>query len=494
MSYFEALAQAMQVLLTFQYVFLLFVGIFVGAIVGFLPGLGGVVGMAVLLPFLWDKNPNLIPPILMGMMGIMRTIDTIPAVMFAMPGTAGCQATVLDGYAMAKKGEAGRALGAAFFSSMIGGLIGSIALLLSVPIARPLIMACGSPEFFMFSMLGVTMVGVLSGSRPLKGITIGLLGMLLATIGGAPGVATLRYTFDIPYLFNGIPLVIVAMGIFAIPEMVDVAVSGDSISQVPRLTRGVLHGCRDAFRHTWLIIRCSVLGTYIGFLPGLGAAPANWIAYGHAVQSAKDKSKFGKGDIRGVIAPEAANNAADGGAIIPSLLLGIPGSPTMALFVGTLMIIGVDPGPNMVRLHLDFILLIAFSLTIANVIGASLCAIFAKPISRITTVPIHLLMPFLLMAIIIAAYQSTRHWGDLIALLLLCILGYFMKLARWPRPPLLIGFVLGSIAEKYLWISTMRYDAGWLLHPSVLAIGAVIIASFLFGLRGKKKYSKLEKS
>ncbi len=488
MHYLEALAQTTQVLISTQYIAMLFIGILVGAVVGFVPGLGGITGMSIMIPFIWDKNPVLIPPLLMGMMGILRTIDSIPAIMFAMPGTAAAQATVLDGYALAKQGEAGRALGAAFIASMIGGIIGSLALLLSVPIMRPLIMACGSPELFMLSLLGVAMVGVLSGRRPVKGIVAGILGMLLVTIGAAPGVASLRYTFNIPYLYNGIPLVITALGIYAIPEMVDVAIRGTSISNIPRLTKGVGQGIRDAFHHMWIIVRCSVLGTYIGFLPGLGSLPANWIAYGHVVQTSRDRSKFGKGDIRGVIAPESANNAADGAAVIPTLLIGIPGSPTMALFLGVLMILGINPGPEMVTSHLSFVFLVVFSLALANVIGAGLCIIFSKPVSRITTMPIHLLMPFILMAVILASYQATCHWGDLIVLLLLSIFGYFMKMAEWPRPPLLIGFVLGEIAERYLWISITRYGAGWLLHPFVVVIGAFTIFSFIWGLRRQKKY------
>jgi len=487
MDYVDAMAQAVQLLFSLQYLIALSVGILVGAIVGFAPGMGGVVGMSVMLPFMWDKDPNIIPPLIMGMMGILRTIDTIPAVMFAMPGTAGCQASIIDGYALAKKGEAGRALGASFFSSMIGGLIGALAILLSVPIARPLVMACGSPEFFMLSLLGVTMVGVLSGRKPLKGVTVGFFGMLLSTIGGAPGVASLRYTFDVSYLFNGIPMIVVALGIFAIPEMVEAAVKGTSISDVPELSKGVLRGVRDALHHKWLILRCSLLGSYIGFLPGLGAAPANWIAYGHAVQSCRDNPMFGKGDIRGLIAPEAANNAADGGAIIPTFLFGIPGSPTMAIFMGAMFILGMSPGPNMVTLHLPFIMLSVLSLALANILGAILCMLFAKPISRATTVRIHLLMPFLLMTIILASFQSTRHWGDLISLVLMSILGYMLKMAQWPRPPLLIGFVLGMTAERYLWISTMRYGAGWLLHPWVIIIGVFTIVSFIWGLKSQAK-------
>lgn len=488
MIYFEALAQAAQMLIQPYHIALLFIGISVGAVVGILPGMGGVVGMSVLIPFIWGLDTLAIPPLLMGMLGILRTIDTFPAVLFSMPGTSGSQATMLDGYALAKKGEAGRALGASYMASMTGGIIGALSLILVMPIVRPLILLCRSPEFFMFCLLGVTMVGVLSGRRPVKGITTGLLGMLLATIGGAPGVSILRYTFDIPYLYNGIPMVIVALGLFAIPEIVFVTTKGTSISDIPQLAKGaVLRGVREALDHIWIILRCAAMGTYIGILPGLGAAVANWFAYGHIAQVSRNRENFGKGDIRGVIAPESANNAADGGSIIPTLFFGIPGSATMAVFLSSLMVLGINPGPDMITKNLPFVFMIVFSLALANIMGAILCLIFTKPICRLTTVPIHILIPFILMAVILASYQSTRHWGDLIALLLFSILGYFMKMTQWPRPTLLIGFVLGSIAERYLWISLLRYGAGWLLDPSIIIIGLFTIVSVMLGLRGQKR-------
>lgn len=468
---------------------MLFLGILVGIVVGILPGLGGTVGMVILLPFIYEMDPHAALALFMGVTAVLRTVDTIPAVIFALPGTAGSQATIMDGYPMAKKGESGRALGAAFSSSMIGGVFGACVLSFSLTVARPLVLALGSPEFFMLSMLGITMVGVLSGRRPLKGIIAGLLGMLLASVGGAPAGYALRYTFNIPYLLEGFPLIVLATGLFALPEITDLVIRGTSISDIPSLGKGMLQGIKDSFRNIFIIIRCSLIGTYIGFLPGLGAAPANWLAYGHVVQTSKNKEIFGKGDVRGVIGPEAANDASQGGALIPTILFGIPGSAGMAVFLFALMVLGINPGPDLVTTQLDKAYTMVWGLALGNIFASSLCILLAKPFARITTVKVHYWVPFVLMVVILAAYQSTRHWGDLIGLLGFGFLGWVMKRTAWPRPPMLIGFVLGIAAEKYLWISVLRYGADWLMRPLVIAIGLFMIISVFLGLRWQKKKS-----
>lgn len=483
----DAALEAFLIVLDAVHLLSLLVGITVGLFVGILPGLGGVVGMALLIPFLWGMDPSIAMALLMGMMSVLRTVDTIPGVLFAVPGTAGSQASIMDGYPMAIKGQAARALGAAFTASMIGGVFGAFALSLSLPIARPLIFSLGSPEFFMLTILGISMVGCLSGRKPLKGIVTGIFGLLIATVGGGPAGYGFRYTFDLPYLLEGFPLVVVALGLFAIPEITDLFIKGTSISELPTMGKGLFQGVKDSLRNIPLILRCSAIGTYIGFLPGLGAAPANWITYGHVVQSAKGERKFGKGDVRGVIGPEAANDASQGGALIPTLLFGIPGSAAMALFLFALMILDIDVGPNLLRDNMTLLFVIIWSLAIANIIASMICLLITKPLAWITTLSIYYWMPFVLMMVILGAFQATRHWGDLITLFAVSVFGWFMKQTSWPRPPLLIGFVLGFVAEKYFWISVLRYEANWLLRPFVIVIGIIIVVSVFMGLRTQKR-------
>lgn len=330
----DAFFQALNSLLTFSHMTFLIGGVLLGLCVGILPGLGGIVGMTILLPVIYGMDPHDAFALLIGMVAVIPTSDTFPSVMMGIPGSSASQATIMDGFPLAKKGEAARALGAAFTASLIGGLIGATVLTLIIPIARPLVLAFGSPELFMLALLGMSMVGVLSGDKPIKGILAAGIGLMIGAIGDAPAVTEYRYTFELDYLMDGIPLVIVGLGLFAFPEIIDLLIKGRAISETAELGKGWLDGVKDALRNKFLILRCSIIGVIVGFLPGLGGSVVDWIAYGHVIQTSKDRSKFGKGDIRGVLAPESANNAKEGGGLIPTFLFGIPGSGSMAVFWG----------------------------------------------------------------------------------------------------------------------------------------------------------------
>ena len=458
-------------------------GVGMGLIVGILPGMGGTVGMSLLLPFVYGMEPSSAFALLIGMVAVVHTADTFPSVLLGVPGSSGSQATILDGYPLAQQGEAARALGAAFFASMIGGLIGATAIMILLPVARPLILALGSPELFMLAMLGLSMVGVLSGKRPMLGVLSGLLGLLVGTIGAAPAAPAYRYTFEVIYLFDGIPLPVVALGLFAVPELWGLLMSRRSISRTTTLGSGWLEGMRDVLRQKWLVFRCSVIGVAVGFVPGLGGAVVDWISYGHALQSAPDNSKFGHGDIRGVIAPESSNNAKEGGALIPTLLFGIPGSGTTAVLLGGFVLLGLQPGPSMLSEHLDTTYTIVWTLAVANVVGAIACLVPSAFIAKLSLIPATRLAPFLFMVLVLGAYQSTASWGDVCAFLAIGYLGWIMRTVGIPRPPFLIGFVLAAHAERYLWISASRYGWHWLERPGVIAIGLVIVLLTTGGMR-----------
>jgi putative tricarboxylic transport membrane protein len=393
----------------------------------------------------------------------------------------------MDGYPLAKRGEAARALGAAFTASLIGGLFGATVLMLIIPIARPVVLAFGSPELFMLALLGMSMVGVLSGNRPIRGILAAGFGLTLGSVGDAPAVPVYRYTFGLDYLMDGIPLVIVGLGLFAFPEIIDLLIKGRSISETTTLGKGWLDGVKDALRNKLIVFRCSIIGVIVGFLPGLGGSVVDWIAYGHVVQTSKDREMFGHGDIRGVIAPESANNAKEGGGLIPTFLFGIPGSGSMAVFLGGLLILGIQPGPTMLTEHIDLVYTAIWSLALANVLGAGLSILLSKPITRLTVVPFNYLAPFIILIITFAAYQATQSWGDLIALLFLGTLGWLMKQYSWPRPAALIGFVLAGNLESYLFISVQRYGFEWFARPGVIILGVITIVSVVLSARYQNK-------
>lgn len=274
----EAAIQAGSALLSLERIGFLSFGVVMGLILGAIPGLGGLVGLTILIPFIFDINPTNALPMLIGLLAVTTTSDTIPAVLFGIPGTAASQATIMDGYPMAQKGEAGRAFGAAYMASMIGGVFGAFVLALSIPVLGPLVLAFESPEFFMLGILGVSMVGTMSGRVPLKGISVGFLGLLLSMIGLDPQMGMPRWTFNSYYLLDGLPLIGLALCLFAFPEIADVVIKGTRIADVPKeALRGRGQGMRDALRNWPLVLRGSALGVWVGAIPGLGGWGVRWL-------------------------------------------------------------------------------------------------------------------------------------------------------------------------------------------------------------------------
>lgn len=479
----EALLLALGNLLSLEHAQFLALGVLLGLAVGIFPGLGGIVGLSLCLPFLWGMDPTSALALLIGLVAVIPTSDTFTSVLMGIPGSSASQATVLDGFPLAKQGEAARALGAAFAASLFGGLFGAVILTGFVLVARPIILSFGSAELFMLTVLGLSMVGVLAGRSLWKGLVACGLGLLLGMQGGAPATGEWRLTFGSNYLTDGIPLVVLALGIFAVPEIVDLLRRAGAISETQRLGAGWLRGLADMLRNKWLCLRCAGLGALVGALPGLGGNVVDWIAYGHVVQTTRGPAKFGEGDIRGVLAPESANNAKEGGGLIPTLMFGIPGSGSMAVFLGGLILIGYEPGPGFVETSLDVTYTIVWSLALANVLGAGLCLFISPFVARLTTIPYHYVAPFMVMIICFAAYQGTRHWGDIIGLAAIGILGIYMRRFGWPRPALLIGFVLADNAETYLYQAVQFYDWAWIARPGVLIIGAITLLSIWMGAR-----------
>jgi TctA family transporter len=470
-------------------------GVLLGLLFGAVPGLGGIVGLALLLPFSFHLEPTVAIALMVGLFAVTATGDIIPAVLLGVPGTAGSQATILDGYPMARKGEATRALGAAFFASVLGGIIGAVILVISIPILRPLILAFGSPEFFMLGLVGITMVAALSAGSVLRGFLAAGLGLALAMVGAGPQSAYLRWTFDSVYLSDGIPFVPLVLGLFAIPEMIELYVKGTPISErVSQLREGTLTrialSFREVLRNWFLVLRCSVLGAWIGAIPGLGSSVVDWFAYGHALTSVRGaKDSFGKGDVRGVIAPESASNSKSAGALIPTLAFGIPGSPAMAVFLGGLLFHNIIPGPQMLTRDLDTTLFIIAGLVLANIIGAAICLALIRHVGKLATVPAHYLVPGIFVVCLFASFQTNWHHYDLLFLIGFSILGWSMKVGGWSRPALILAFVLGPILEQYYFLSVGRFGFEWLTRPAVMALAGVIVATFIYSVffqRSKK--------
>ena len=340
----------------------------------------------------------------------------------------------------------------------------------------------------MLGMLGLTMVGTLSGSSVLKGLVAAMLGLMLGFIGMAETVAVPRYTFQAVYLLDELPIIPVVLGLFALPELLELAVRNVSISRIPKDQTeggGIMDGVRDAFKYWWLALRCSFIGTYIGMLPGLGASIVDWVAYGHAVQSTKDNPRFGRGDIRGVIAPEAANNAIKGGALVPTVAFGIPGSLGTAILLGALVVQGLRPGPEMLEDNLHITFSLVWMIVTANVVVAILLMFLAKQVAKIAFVPGHLIVPGVIMFVFMGSWLGGSSMGDWITCLTMGIIGFVMKRGGWPRPPLILALILGNILENTFQIS-MRVGEGWgwLNRPIVIIILVLIVLTLIFAVSG----------
>jgi TctA family transporter len=481
----DTLLVALGNLFTAQHLLFMAVGVVIGLAVGILPGLGGIAGLSLLLPFLYGMDEVSALAMLVGLIAVINTSDTFTSVLMGIPGSSASQATVLDGFPLAQQGQAARALGAAFTASLIGGVFGALLLSVAVLVARPVILAFSTAEMFMLAVFGMSMIGVLAGASLAKGLAACGVGLVLGSIGAAPATGAERMYLGIDYLRDGLPLVVVALGLFAFPEIVDLLRLNRPIAKANKLGAGWLQGFRDTLRHWFIVLRCSGLGALVGAIPGLGGSVVDWIAYGHVVQTSKDKSRYGSGDIRGVVAPESANNACQGGALMPTLLFGVPGSGSMAILLAGLVLLGIEPGPSMVGTNLSLSYTIVWTLALANVIGAGLCLALAGPIARLTLVPFTLIAPFMMVVITFAAFQARRDLSDLVLLLGVGLVGILLRRFGWPRPAVLIGFVLAPQAETYFYQAMQFYSWGFLTRPGVLIIAALTAVSVYLGTRSR---------
>jgi TctA family transporter len=485
-------AHALLIILDPTRMMYLFGGVCMGLSLGILPGIGGIAGTALLLPFTYNLDPPTAFALLLGLGATTTTADPIAAILFGAPGHAASAATTLDGYPMTRRGEAGRALGASYMAALIGGLFGAALMAVALPILRPIILYIGSPELLGVAVFGISMVAVLSGNAPLRGLTAACFGMMLSMIGTDPQSGTLRWTMDTLYLWDGLPLVPLTLGIFALPELCDLAIGRMAVVQQGMTLdtkSGMLLGVQDCMRHWFLILRCSWLGAAMGAIPGIGASVIDWISYGHALRTEKGASEtFGTGDVRGVIAAESATNAREGGALVPTVAFGVPSSAGMAILLGAFLIHGLVPGPEMLTKHLDITYSMVWSIAIANILGSGLCFLFSGQLAKVATLRYTLFMPGVLSLIYIGAFEASRNWGDIASLMFFGMLGWAMKHFKWPRPPLVLGFILGEVIERYMFISIERYGVSWMLRPVVVVMfimaGLSLLRPLLADVRG----------
>ncbi|MCG8547328.1 MAG: tripartite tricarboxylate transporter permease, partial [Alphaproteobacteria bacterium] len=472
---FEHAAVALEVLLTPTRLLALFAGMIAGMVFGMLPGLGGVAAVSILLPFIYLVDPFAGLALLLGAISVVYTADTITSVLIGAPGSPASAPTAIEGHALAKQGQAARALGVGFLASMVGGIMGALILLFAIPVAGPIVLSLATPELFMFAVVGLYYAASMITRNWAKGLGAACFGLLLGVVGPAPAAADFRFTFDQAYLLDGFSLTIVALGLFGVAEVIAMLASGGGISAEGAVLTRWGAGFSDFWRNKWLVLRASIIGIFGGFVPAVGASASTWVAYGHSKRSAKDPSRFGHGEIRGVAAAEGANNATIISDLVPTVLFSVPGGPAAAIFLGALFTFGYYPGPRMVSENPDLMFLIVWSVALTSVVGAALCFAITPYIARLTTIQFALIAAPLLLVMIIGAYQATNTIGDIGLLIALGLVGWTMKQADWPRAPALVGYVLAKPMEQYFWLSNQLHGWSWLLRPGVLIIASFIV-------------------
>jgi len=460
------------------------IGTMLGVVVGFIPGIGGNFLLAILLPFTFKMEPVSAFAFLLSAHSVITTGGSVSAILFNTPGSGMNAATVLDGFPLTQQGRSGLALGAALTASLVGGIIGVIALILIIPVMRPIVLAFGPPEFFMLTVLGICFISSLGGEAS-KGLIMGIVGLTLSTVGQDPISGETRFTFGTMYLWDGVRIIPSVIGLFAITEMIALGVKGGTLAEnktfvAKKVGRDLLEGCASVFKHWWLTLRTSIIGVIIGFLPGLGGEAAGFFCWGHAAQTSKYPEKFGTGIIEGVIAPEAANNSKEGGALIPTIGFGIPGTSAMAIILGAFLIQGIVPGREMFTDKLDLVFSMTWTVAIANVIGCLILLPSAVHISRLIFIKGSILIPFILVFAMIGSFSSSNDLGDIVYTTVMGFFGYLaIKMLKYPPAPLMLGLVLGRIAEKNLQISLSLYGISFLLRPVALLMAIIILLVLL---------------
>src|SRR5918995_2395205 len=490
-SLFTAATQGFSNLLHVNVLLAMLLGVAIGTFTAVAPqGLGMPLVYAIALPIVIRWEPITGIALLIGASSVSAVCAAYLPVLFGIPGGAGSQATVLDGYPMGKRGEARRALGASFMAGGLVCLIGTFTLALAIPAARPLIYLMGSPELFVVMLWGLSMVAVLAGRRPLKGLIAAAFGLLIATVGQQAQSGVMRFVFDQPYLLDGLSISIIALALFGIPSALDLALTKLGVEQQPVPLKGSLFdGVKDTLREWWLVVRCSFVGVWVGIVPGLGSQVVDWLAYGHAAQTSKNRENFGKGDVRGVIAPESANDAKDGGDLVTTLLLGFPQGVVTALFIVALLAWGYLPGPEMVKKNSDLIYSIIWIQGLAGIVGTLVGFTLAGQLAKLAEVRYSVMVPIIFIFVLMGAFSVNRDPIDLLVVVVFGFIGYLMRRFGYPRPAMILGLVLGGLMETYLYRSMASYGFSWLARPSVIVLLSLATISFLLTMRARLKTS-----
>lgn len=471
----DAIGAGLMALLTPQAVAFLTIGVIYGLVVGILPGLGGIVAMALLLPFTYGYDKAATLALLLG--AHIGTIwgSSVTSILFRVPGAAKSLALIFDGYPMTQRGEASRALGASAMAALLGGVIGAVFLALSIPIVRPIMLALGPSEYLMMALWGLTIIATFSEGSLLKGLIAAGLGVIAGFVGMDIVTATPRFTFGSIFLMDGINFAVAMIGMFAVAEMMKLYVRGGAIvsRDVGEERSSVWDGVRDALRHWGLVVRSSLLGLWIGVLPGIGASVGGIAAYAQAVQTSRHPERFGKGAVEGVIAPDATLGANEGGGLLPTLAFGIPGGEAMAILLIAFIGLGITPGPQMLSSDLDIVFSLVWIVVLASVVTTVIGLAATPYLARLPALNPNIMIPVVLSVCFIGAYATRGMVGDVFVAGAFGLVGFLMDKYRYSRANFVIGMVLAVMIERNLHLSLTLYG-DWFIFTRPIALVMLI--------------------
>jgi putative tricarboxylic transport membrane protein len=487
----EHMLTALQIIFTPEGLLTLLIGFIIGMSVGILPALGQGTALILAMPFAFYMDPSLAFLLFAALLGSSTEGGSVTSILLNTPGTVGNLTTMFDGFPMARKGEAARALGIAGASSLSGGTFGIVILILIIPLVKPLMYLFGAPEYFWSVVVSLVIISLATtGSAVFKGLIAGAFGILLSLIGFNKVTGLTRYVGDTLYLWDGFGIVVLVVGLFALSELVMLQAEGKTIQAASETKAGHGHfrqsikGAIEAWRSWPKLFNGSIIGTIIGIVPGIGSETATYMSYSTAKMLSKNKESFGKGNPIGIMVSESSSNAKDGGSLIPTLFLGIPGSPEMAILLGAFIIFGLQPGPGMALEHLDLLWTIIFSITISSTAAGFLVILGAPLLCRITKISISMVVAVAVPLSLSAVYATRNNAWDFIFLALFAGVGILLKRGGYPLQSLIIGYVLGPLAEKafFTTLQSNYYKLIGFFHSFLSISLAAAIGILMLGL------------
>ena len=429
-------------------IILMLIGVVIGVVVGILPGIGAVQAMALLIPLTWKMD--IIPAfiLLVSIYATSKFGGSLTAILFNIPGDNPNAVTLIDGYPMAKQGKARTAIAASATVSIMGGAFSSLTLLFFMPLMYQLILLFGPAEFFMLALFGLSAISAVSSKSIVKGLMTGAVGVMMSTIGYHPLIGLARFSMGFMFLRDGISMVSVVLGALAMTEALRILMEkGSIVSEGVPLSGSYREGVKAVFQNMPLFARSCLIAFVVGVAPGAGSAVAGFVSYASATKTCKNPENFGKGDVRGVIAGDTALHACAGGDILPTITMGIPGSGAMAILLGAFLLHGVAPGPQVVKLHADLVYVIIYVLFIAHVCSVFLAVSISGFLEKLTTTRAEIISPVIIALCLIGSYIMREYWQDMLITTFFGILGYYMRKYGYHPIPLVLGLILGPIAE-----------------------------------------------